>query len=291
MNARDVRLAGDVVMLAADCWEPAGTPCGQTVVLLHGGGQTRHSWRQTGARLAASGRRVFAVDARGHGDSQWAVDGDYSIAAHSKDVTELVAGLPGHRVLVGASLGGMAALTAQAHDSALAAALVLVDIVPKAEPEGLRKIHDFMTSGLSGFATIDDAVAAVAAYNPRRTRPPRPDGLRKNLRHREGRWYWHWDPRILEHRENAVHAALAREAQARAHARRITVPTLVIHGAQSDVVSDSGVADLLGLIDDSRSIDVAGTGHMVGGDDNDVFTESLLGFLDDVQLTSTVRNR
>ncbi|OPX07480.1 alpha/beta hydrolase [Gordonia sp. i37] len=273
-------LAGQGVTLRADVWQPEQTGTRGSVLLLHGGGQTRHSWQRTGRRLAEHGWSAYAVDARGHGESQWADDGDYSIAAHARDVVDVAESLSEPPVLVGASLGGMASLIAQATNPGLARALVLVDITPRAEPEGLARIHSFMQRGLDGFDSLEDALHAVAAYNPDRRRPPRIEGLRKNLRQRDGRWYWHWDPRILTHRENSPEQAAAREGHAREAARRIDVPTLLIRGAQSDVVSDAGVRELLELIPGSTHLDVSGAGHMVGGDDNDVLSEGLLDFLD-----------
>lgn len=273
-------LPGQGVTLRADVWLPEQTGTRGSVLLLHGGGQTRHSWQRTGRRLAEHGWSAYAVDARGHGESQWADDGDYSIAAHARDVVDVAESLSEPLVLVGASLGGMASLIAQATNPGLARALVLVDITPRAEPEGLARIHSFMQRGLDGFDSLEDALHAVAAYNPHRRRPPRIEGLRKNLRQRDGRWYWHWDPRILTHRENSPEQAAAREGHARKAARRIDVPTLLIRGAQSDVVSDAGVRELLELIPGSTHLDVSGAGHMVGGDDNDVLSEGLLDFLD-----------
>ncbi|GAA4672688.1 alpha/beta fold hydrolase [Gordonia humi] len=272
---------GDGVALAASTWRPDG-PREGTVLLLHGGGQTRHSWQRTGARLAEHGWNVHAIDLRGHGDSQWAPDGDYRIAAHARDVRAVASSLPERPILVGASLGGMASLMAQAEDPTLARALVLVDITPKARPEGLARIHDFMARGVAGFDSLDDALDAVVAYNPNRRRRPRIDGLRKNLRERDGRWYWHWDPRILAQRENSPEAAAERERAARAAARSVRVPTLLVRGAQSDVVSDDGVRDLLGSIPGARHVDVAGAGHMVSGDDNDVLSTGIVDFCDDV---------
>ena len=271
-------LRGDGVLLTADRWEPAGPRKG-IVLLLHGGGQTRHSWQRTGFRLADNGWCAMAIDARGHGESEWAEDGDYGSDAHARDLAAVAAGLDEPPVLVGASMGGMASLIAQG-DRGIGRALVLVDITPRAEPGGLAKITSFMESGLAGFDTLDDALAAVVAYNPHRRRPPRIEGLRKNLRHRDGRWYWHWDPRMITYRGNSLDEAAVRETRARAAARAVTVPTLLIRGAQSDVVSADGARDLLELIPTARHIDAGGAGHMVSGDDNDLLSGGLLDFLD-----------
>ncbi|MGW1740099.1 alpha/beta fold hydrolase [Nocardia sp. NPDC001965] len=276
-----VRLRGAGVGLVAERFDPAAGKGRGTVLLLHGGGQTRHSRRRTGLHLAADGWCALTLDARGHGDSDWAADGDYSLAAHARDLVSVIADLGQSPVVVGASMGGMAGLLAQGAHPDLARALVLVDITPVAETDGVERVTTFMRDGLSGFDSLDAAAAAVAAYNPHRPRPPRPDGLRKNLRLRDGRWYWHWDPRVISHRDNGPDRAEAREQRARAAARRITVPTLLIQGRQSDVVGPEGVRDLLELIPHARLIGVDGAGHMVGGDDNAVLAEGLLAFLDE----------
>lgn len=282
---RTIRLRGDGVSLAADIWEPTTARNG-TVLLLHGGGQTRHSWQRTGIRLAEQGWCSYTIDARGHGNSDWADDGDYSSDAHARDIRTIVDGLGEAPVLVGASMGGMASLLATGDDPDLARALVLVDITPKSEPEGLSKITGFMRAGLDGFGSIHEALDAVIAYNPHRRRRPRLEGLRKNLRERDGRWYWHWDPRMLSDRTNLPEAAAEREERARAAARAVAVPTLLIRGAQSDVVSNEGARELLELIPGARYIDVDGAGHMVGGDDNDVLSRGLVEFLDEAVLTA-----
>lgn len=281
-----IDLRGDGVRLTADLWEPAARQNKGIVLLLHGGGQTRHSWQRTGRRLAEHGWRACTIDARGHGDSEWATDGDYSPVAHARDIRAIAGALGEPPVLVGASMGGQASLLAAGEPPGLARALVLVDITPKAEPEGITKITEFMRAGLDGFDSLDDALEAVIAYNPNRTRPPRKEGLRKNLRERDGRWYWHWDPRLLTAREELLTAEMSREERARAAARAVTVPTLLIRGAQSDVVSREGVREFLELIPGARHIDVSGAGHMVGGDDNDVLSSGLIEFLEDSVLTT-----
>jgi non-heme chloroperoxidase len=158
------------------------------------------------------------------------------------------------------------------------AAIVLVDVVVKTEPAGVKRILDFMGGSPDGFADLDEAADAIAAYNPNRPRPKRLDGLRKNLRLGEdGRWHWHWDPAFLEIRDEPQrHADRDRLAAA---ARALTIPTVIVRGARSDVVSDAGLAHMLELVPDAEVIDVQAAGHMVAGDDNDVFAERLEAFL------------
>lgn len=268
--------AGKIV---GDRWDGVGEHRG-AVLLLHGGGQTRHSWFRTAAALADHGWTSIALDARGHGDSDWSPEGDYGIDGLVADLASVVAALDERPLLIGASMGGMTSLVAQGELGELARALVLVDIVPRAEPAGVARIMAFMSANPDGFGSLDEVAEAVRAYNPHRKRAPTPEGLRKNVRQREnGRWYWHWDPAFLqidsEPRRSTTHERAA------AAARQITVPTLLVRGEQSDIVSDEGVAEFLELIPGSRHVDVSATGHMVAGDDNDAFTSTVLGFLAD----------
>ncbi|OOL28856.1 hydrolase [Rhodococcus rhodochrous] len=288
--ATQCEFRGDGVTLAADRWDPpapgadgSGVDRKGVVLLLHGGGQTRHSWRNTGRSLAADGWSAVAVDARGHGDSQWAPDGDYGIDALVADLTSIIGELEEKPVLVGASMGGMTSLIGQGENPALARGLVLVDIAPRVETGGTAEVMAFMRSGLDGFASLDDAAAAIAAYTPNRVRKPNPAGLHKNLRLREGRWYWHWDPAFLRHGDEPTRQAdsIVRYERARAAAAAITVPTMLVRGAHSHVVSEAGAQELRELIPTATVIDVPGAGHMVAGDDNDVFSGGLKGFLDD----------
>lgn len=252
-----------------------------TVILLHGGGQTRHSWLNTAERLAAGRWNALSMDTRGHGDSGWAPDGDYSTDAFVEDLGRVVDWLGERPVLVGASMGGATSLIAQG-ERGLGRALVLVDVVPSLEPQGVGRVITFMTQHREGFGSLEEAAQAVAAYNPHRKRPPTTDGLKKNLRERDdGRWYWHWDPTMMD-----THNWQGPEPQAarmRAAATKVSVPVLLIRGQYSDVVSDDGARDLLDLIPHAEFTDVRDAGHMVAGDDNDVFTESLLGFIDKVR--------
>lgn len=283
-QAKRVEYPGEGVTLVGDRWEAdptvEGSPRG-AVVLLHGGGQTRHSWSQTGRRLSADGWTVIAYDTRGHGDSEWSPDSVYTLDVLIADLKAVLATLDTKAVLVGASMGGATSLAAQGEDPDLANALVLVDIVPRIEVEGIRRITSFMNGRPEGFATLEEVADAVAAYNPHRARSSNPEGLRKNVRLREdGRWYWHWDPAFLMG-EADPKRELRTERIVDA-ARNVRVPTMLVRGRQSDIVSETGAAELLKLIPGARYVDVKDAGHMVAGDDNDVFTDNLADFLDEV---------
>lgn len=262
------------VSLTAD-WEGAADR--PPVVLLHGGGQTRHSWRGTMHRLVQAGYRTIAYDARGHGDSDWAPDGDYSLPALADDLRAVLATLDRPAALVGASMGGMASFYAAATGSP-ATALVMVDIALRPNPVGAQKIIRFMTANPEGFATLDEAVAAVAAYNPDRPRPSDSNGLRKNLRLREdGRLHWHWDPALIAARPTPEPPDYSTALLAVADG--VTIPTLLMRGAHSDVVDEAGMVQMKALVPQLEIVEVAGAGHMVAGDRNDAFADAILPFL------------
>lgn len=256
-----------------------GDPNRPSVILLHGGGQTRHSWHGTMRKLVARGYYVINLDTRGHGDSEWSANGDYSFDALADDLVAVVASLPTLPALVGASMGGCTALWAVGRAlKPVASALVLVDVVPRIDPKGAGRIIAFMQSHPQGFATVEDAADAVAAYNPHRPRPRDFSGLMKNLRHRDdGRLYWHWDPRLLTG-QNIVEPPLV-AARMLELCKGVHVPSLLVRGMESEIVSEAGVAELRMHLPQVEVFDVANAGHMVAGDRNDIFNDGILGFL------------
>lgn len=276
-----LRLAGEGLTLAADAYGPGDGP---PVVLLHGGGQTRHAWDGTARLLGDKGWRATTVDLRGHGDSDWAgPEGGYSLDAFAADVRAVAAAQRRPPVLIGASLGGLSSLVAIAEAPpgvTVGGGLVLVDVAPRLEEEGIARIADFMLGNLDGFASLEEVADAVVAYNPHRPRPTDLSGLRKNVRRREdGRWYWHWDPRFLLGGRTDEPRSLRNEDRLDAAARAISVPTLLVRGRQSDVLSEEGARHLVSLVPHARYVDVGGAGHMVAGDRNDAFNDAVIEFL------------
>ncbi|MGL3150383.1 alpha/beta fold hydrolase [Microbacterium sp. A82] len=276
-RSQPVRVHSHGITLAGDYW-PAATDMQGSVLLLHGGGQRRHSWRRTGEWLAEEGWSSYAFDARGHGDSDRSPTGDYSASALVDDVLEIIEQIGEAPILVGASMGGMTSLIAEGERGPISRALVLVDIVAKVEAAGASRIQAFMSSAPNGFGSLQEASDAIAAYNPHRPRPKSLDGLRKNLVLRaDGRWHWHWDPKVMSRGTEPEREI--RYERATAAARNITVPTLLVRGAQSDIVSDEGLLHMQELIPHARAVEVQAAGHMIAGDDNDVFTTELLRFI------------
>lgn len=267
---------GGGMTLTADAW---GDPAGVPVVFLHGGGQTRHAWGGTAREVAARGWLALTVDLRGHGDSDWSEAGSYRLGDFAQDLRVVLAGLGRPAVLVGASLGGMTALITAGEDPpASVCALVLVDVAPRIERGGALRIVSFMFAKPDGFASLEEAAEAVAAYQPHRKRPPDVRGLEKNLRRGpDGRWRWHWDPRFIA----AVGAPFAGETPQRLDtaATRLTAPTLLVRGRLSDLLSEEGARHFLDLVPHARYVDVSDAGHMVAGDRNDLFTRAIVDFL------------
>jgi pimeloyl-ACP methyl ester carboxylesterase len=268
--------------LAADVFGDHGRP----VLLLHGGGQTRHAWRYSAEKIARAGMTAYAVDQRGHGDSDWIADGAYrffDFAADVRLVAEKLRAYAGPPVVVGASLGGISALLANGAkpESPIFSALVLVDITPRVDLSGVEKIQGFMREhARDGFASLQEAADVVAAYLPHRPRPHSNEGLKKNLRlHPDGRWRWHWDPQFLAG-PSPVSSDRARVEEALvAAARELMIPTLLVRGGSSELVHEVHVKEFLSLAPHAAYADVSGARHMVVGDRNDQFSNAILRFL------------
>jgi len=278
IKKRELRYGvGSGMLLAADAW---GGPDGPPVLLLHGGGQTRHAWGKTGEALAAAGFYAISLDLRGHGDSTWASDGDYSVDAYARDLHGVCQTLDDPPALVGASLGGMISLVyAGEQYRGLAKAVVLVDITPRITAEGVDRVLAFMTANPDGFETLEDAARVVSKYLPHRAPPTDLSGLEKNLRRGEdGRWRWHWDPAFVENtaRRRQQPGQPTRLLDA---ARRIDVPSLLVRGRMSEVVSEENVREFLELVPHAEYVDVADAAHMVAGDRNDAFSDAVVEFL------------
>jgi pimeloyl-ACP methyl ester carboxylesterase len=260
----------------------------RAVLLLHGGGQTRHAFVGTAQELAKAGWTAIVMDQRGHGDSEWVKDGGYTAMDFANDAIAVATQLTKLHgkppVLVGASLGGMAGMLAEgmAFDekrAAYFAALILVDVTPRFDLNGAAKVLAFMKSHVAeGFASLEDAADTVARYLPHRPRPSSTDGLRKNLRFRDGRWYWHWDPNFFGSRP--VSAERERVEKMRVEAvRNLRIPALLVRGGSSEMVKEEHVKEFLELAPHAKFVDVAGARHMVAGDRNDVFSAAIVDFL------------
>lgn len=267
----DLNLVGDV----------RGNDDAWPVIFLHGGGQTRRAWGKTADEVARRGWRAITVDLRGHGESDWSPTGDYSLVANSADCLAIVRQFNQLPVLIGASLGGMAAMLAVGStQQEIASGLVLVDIAPKANIEGLDRIKAFMATGVVGFDSLEDAASTIAAYTPQRDKTPSIEGLKRVLRERDGRWFWHWDPRIL-HEGHTEAVARQFETLLDAAIVNISIPTTLVRGQLSDVVTREEIEHLLNKMPGVEVVEVEGAAHMIAGDQNNAFSSVVVSFLEE----------
>lgn len=262
------------ITIAGDSW---GDPSGPLVLLQHGGGQTRHAWKGAGEALGKAGYHAITFDARGHGDSDWAEDGIYGIDIMVEDLKCVIRSLGGWRpVLVGASMGGGTSLVATGENHIEATALVLVDIAPNIEDEGVKKILSFMRRKPDGFGSLQEVADAIADYQPHRKPPNNLEGLVKNVRlTKDGRYRWHWDPRFWTMGRDIT----KQQNRFEASAKKLSLPTLLVRGGLSDVLSEEGAQRFLSLCPHSEYVNVTGAGHMIAGDRNDIFNRSVIDFL------------
>ena len=273
---------GDRVSIAADTY---GNPADQLVLFLHGGGQTRHAWGGAAKGLSDLGFYTVCTDHRGHGDSSWSNEGGYTLDVFANDLLALLERLDQTPIIVGASLGGISALRAEAlSEASIAKALVLVDTTPRMEAAGVTRILKWMLDGLDGFASLEEAADAISAYLPHRARRTDLTGLAKNLRRRDdGRYHWHWDPAMIrswDPEDWSDAKAAQEEIEARLEAaKELTLPVLLIRGRLSDVVSEDNAQEFLRAVPHAEYVDLKDAAHMVAGDRNDAFTESVAEFI------------
>lgn len=257
-------------------WGPAEGPL---LLLLHGVRDHARSWDWTVQALLADGWRIVALDLRGHGDSDWSPDGAYALTVFADDLNLVLDQFDRPPVVIGASLGGLASLLVAAKAPEKFRGLVMVDITAKIEVDGAQEVLDFMGSAHQGFASLDEAADAVSAYLPHRPRPKDTRGLAKNLRLRDGRYYWHWDPAFMRMGENAgdrlTNAAALEDA-----ARALTIPVLLVRGGKSRIVSDDGAREFQEMVPHADYAHITDAHHMVAGDANDAFNGAIFGFID-----------
>jgi pimeloyl-ACP methyl ester carboxylesterase len=266
--------------LAADSY---GDPSGPLVLLMHGGGQTRHSWWRTAEALAGRGYHAVTFDHRGHGESDWVDSRRYELPDFAADLRAVVDQLgPVPLILVGASLGGLTAMTAVGSGlGPEAVGIVLADVAHRANPTGGAQLRGFMENDPDGYDSVEAAAAAIERHMPQRGGRRNVDGLRRNLRQRpDGRWIWHWDPVFMQGRKQGGQRFGDGSPELFAAIRAIDVPLLLARGQRSEIVSPEIAAEFGALLPSAEVVELAGVGHMVAGDDNAPFTRALVDFLE-----------
>ena len=263
--------------LALHCW---GQEDAAPVLFLHGFGQTAMAWTRTANTLARHGHYCCALDFRGHGESEWHADGDYTLEDHATDLHRVLARFDRPPLLVGASLGGLLGMLTEGEgqDSHFER-MVLVDITPRWENSGTDRIISFMEACPDGFDSLEEAAELIARYQPHREPRSNNDGLKKVLRKGpDGRYRWHWDPKLLDgiRERSSTYGPRLLEA-----ARELHLPVLLISGGRSDIVSEHTIEEFLELVPHALHSRLDDAHHMVAGDDADQFTQLILDFLPD----------
>lgn len=273
MTPDRLRLPGDGLTLAADAY---GDPAAPPVLFFHGGGQGRRAWGRTARMVGEAGFRGITLDLRGHGDSEWAADGDYHVDAFARDVERLLEWGDRPTALVGASRGGQAALIGAARHPQLVSLVMLADVVPRMAMGGVSRIQQFLERSLAGFATPDEAADCLSEMLDK-PRPPDSSGLRKVMRTGDdGRLYWMWDPDTVRPEFIAPPSEFELVEQA---AQGFSRPIVMVRGTESDMVSTESVAHFRRITPQLITHEAEGAGHMFTGDTNDGFASALLDHL------------
>ena len=266
------------VNIEVDFWGPISD---RSVLLLHGGGQTRHSWDATAKRLADVGVFAVTLDLRGHGRSDWSEKNEYQLSQFSEDIAFVLEEIDICPALVGASLGGLVGMYLEGRTRpGSISAFVLVDIVPNMNINGAEKVKDFMLKhSEAGFASLSEVAEVLEEYNPYRKKSNDLEGLKKNLRKRGNRWFWHWDPSFISSERNEKNPDMRNPQLLNEVMRNIEVPTLLVRVKMSELVTENEAREFLHEYPQAEFVDVSGAGHMVAGDKNDIFSEEVIQFL------------
>lgn len=258
--------------------ETRGRDDAPPLLFAHGFGQSRHAWTRAAETLAARGWRTVAFDARGHGDSGRLAAGHYRLEQFVDDLLVVSRSLGAPPVLVGASMGGLLGLVCAGEIRPDPfRALVLVDITPRWESEGVERMLGFMRAHPQGFASLDAAAEEIAAYLPQRRRRKSRDEIAQLLRRGDdGRLRWHWDPAMLDTvaRDGERHQQRLMDA-----ARKVRVPVLLVSGGRSDVVSAATVREFMDAVPHAAHVEIPHAAHTLAGDDNAAFTSAIEPFL------------
>jgi pimeloyl-ACP methyl ester carboxylesterase len=239
-----------------------GNPADPIILMLHGGSQQAHSWDFVSLPLSEH-YHVLALDQRGHGDSDWAADGDYSIEAHQRDIDGFVEtlGLDGFH-LIGHSMGGRNSYVWASRHPGKLKSLVIVDTGPEAQPRGRNRIQSFRELP-DELDTFEEFASRVQEYTGR-SREQTLGALKYSIRQRsDGKWTWKYDKLLRTPGQRAPQWAPERLWEAVA---RITCPTLVVRGGDSDIFAEETMRKMQEVIPDCAIVTVPRAGHLVAGD-------------------------
>jgi pimeloyl-ACP methyl ester carboxylesterase len=253
-------------------WGDSSNP---TILMLHGNSQQSHSWDFVSLALSEQ-FHLIVLDQRGHGDSDWASDGDYSVEAQQKDIDGFVqaVGLDGF-TMMGHSMGGRNSYVwASRHPGALKA-LVIVDTGPQTQRTGANRIQQFKELP-DELDTFDEFVARVQEYTGR-TQEQVLGALKYSIRQRaDGKWTWKYD-KVM--RTPGGRAPGWNADQLWECVGKIDCPTLVLRGDRSDIFAEETMQRMGEVIADCTTTTISNAGHLVQGDNPAEFLVEVGKFL------------
>lgn len=274
MSGTIVRLKGDGLELVGEAY---GDPAAPPVLFFHGGGQSRSAWRGSARIVGTAGYYGVTFDLRGHGESDWAADGDYLLDAFGRDVEALLGQFDRPVTLVGASRGGQAALVGGSRRPDRVRLIMLADVAPLMRDDGVDGIRAFFAEGKAGFATLDQAADSLARHLDQPRIGDATRLARSMRRDAAGRWHWRWDP--ATGRPEFLHPPSEGKAILDA-AARVTSPIVLVRAELSHLLTDEGVARFCQLAPQLQVVTAMGVGHMFTADRNDGFAAQLLDWLE-----------
>jgi pimeloyl-ACP methyl ester carboxylesterase len=236
-------------------WESPGP----TVLFLHGGGLNAHTWDVVCLNLASK-YRCIALDQRGHGDSDWDPEGQYSLERHASDLREFVTALGLKDLLiVGHSMGGLNAIMFASEFTQSLKGLVLVESGPDPRDDGAKRILDFLSLPPE-LDSIESFVERALTFSPNRDPMLLRTSLQYNLRQLpNGKWTWKYD-----NRRSSTPEDRARNFQViQGRLPLIACPTLFIRGGRSDVFRDEDAARITARLPLGSWVTVPDAGHSV----------------------------
>ena len=256
-------------------WGSAANP---PMLLLHGFAQTCHSWDFVALGFSDD-YRVIVLDQRGHGDSDWAADGDYSPETQQNDISAVVSEIGLEKfTLMGLSMGGRNSFTYAANNPDRVRALVIVDAGPQNMQQGTQNIRNFVQQD-DELDSVDAFVERVLKYNPRRP----PEQIRGSITHNlkqlpNGKWTWKYDKR-LRRPGRRMGSDPETEKRLWGYLEALQCPTLLVRGGASDIIAMDTADKMHAVIPNSQLATIEGAGHLVMGDSPAGFQRAVTEFL------------
>lgn len=259
-----------------------GNPDNPPMMLLHGFAQTCHSWDFVALGFSDQ-YRVIVLDQRGHGDSDWAPDGDYSPETQQKDISAIVENLGIQDfILMGLSMGGRNSFTYAANNPGKVKALVVVDAGPQNMQQGTQNIRNFVQQE-DELDSVDAFVQRVLKYNPRRPAEQIRGSIMHNLKQLpNGKWTWKYD-KALRTPGRRMGSDADTEKRLWGYLESLQCPTLLVRGGASDIIAMETVDKMHKAIPNSRIATIEGAGHLVMGDSPSGFQNAVNDFLSEIQ--------